>query len=149
MKNILKKPNLFLDDIRLPHDVTWGNIPYIYQKLEWDIVRNYDEFVSYIRENGLPKGYVSFDHDLAEQHYTPEIYWNDFGESKRYQEKQNYTKKTGLDCAKFLVEYCLYHGLDLPNCKVHSMNPVGRENIISELNSYYKRLKYQKNNCNL
>lgn len=141
MKNILKKPNLFLDDIRLPHDVTWGNIPHIYQKLEWDIVRNYDEFVSYIRENGLPKGYISFDHDIHESQYTPEEYWNDFTKSKEYQLANPSKEKTGLDCAKFLVEYCLYHGFDLPNWKVHSMNPVGRENIISELNSYYKRLK--------
>lgn len=31
---------------------------------EFDIVRTYDEFVSYITENGLPS-YISFDNDLG------------------------------------------------------------------------------------
>jgi hypothetical protein len=40
-------------------------------------------------------------------------------------------EKTGYDCAKWLVEYCVEHGLKFPEYVVHSMNPVGKENILS------------------
>jgi len=52
---------LYLDDVRCPK--TEG----------WDIVRTYDDFVSWITKNGLPYE-VSFDHDLAEIHYDPKTY---------------------------------------------------------------------------
>ena len=66
-------------------------------------VYSYKEFVAYLEQKGLPK-FISFDHDLGE----------DF---------------SGYDCAKYLVEYCLAHQLSLPDYKVHSQNPVGKENI--------------------
>lgn len=136
----MKKPNLFLDDIRFPHEVTWGNLNGIYQNLEWDIVRNYDEFVSYIQENGVPDGYISFDHDLAQIHYSKPVDFSDISITKESDIWfVHIIEKTGLDCAKFFVEYCLYHDIKLPKCLVHSMNPVGRENILQELISYYKR----------
>jgi len=50
---------LFLDDVR--------SIDMIYDKSiesEFDIVRTYDEFVAYIKENGLPD-FISFDNDLG------------------------------------------------------------------------------------
>lgn len=66
-------------------------------------VYSYDEFVVFISLNGLPAS-ISFDHDLG-------------------------PGKTGYDCAKFLVEYCLDHGITNINFSVHSQNPVGKENI--------------------
>jgi hypothetical protein len=66
-------------------------------------VYNYEEFVDYLERKGLPD-FISFDHDLGED-------------------------LSGYDCAKYLVEYCLTHQLPLPNYKVHSQNPVGKENI--------------------
>ena len=50
---------LFLDDVR--------TIEMIYDKSmesEFDIVRTYEEFVAYIKKNGLPN-YISFDNDLG------------------------------------------------------------------------------------
>jgi hypothetical protein len=44
--------------------------------------------------------------------------------------------KTGLDCAKFLVEYCLDNQIHKINFQVHSQNPVGKENIESLLNNF-------------
>ena len=63
---------LFLDDIRHP----WDCIPYmtnpgIYAKLEWIIVKNYDQFIAKIEERGLPS-MISFDHDLSDIDYYPE-----------------------------------------------------------------------------
>ena len=78
----------------------------------FDRVYSYEEFVTYLEKKGLPD-FISFDHDLGE----------DF---------------SGYDCAKYLVEYCLVHHLPLPNYKVHSQNPVGKENIERLLENFKK-----------
>lgn len=137
--------NLFLDDIRHYND-TANSAPVhlkpMYRKLVWIIVRSYHEFVAYIEKNGLPTR-VSFDHDLALEHYTLEEYWETYEKSKEYQEsiEDSYKKKTGKHCAEWLVQYCLDNKLDLPEYYIHSMNPVGADNIKSVLNNYEK-LKY-------
>lgn len=92
-------------------------------KLVW--VLNYEQFVQWIEKFGLPD-IISFDHDLADQHYTPE----------EYQDAQNYTEKTGLDCAKWLVDYCIDNKKKMPTFYVHSANPVGADNIRGLLNNY-------------
>lgn len=126
---------LFLDDIRMPKDVYEYIKNDIYLSLNWDIVRNYNDFVQYITDTGLPD-IISFDHDIADSHYTPQHLWDDYNASKKWQEEQVHTEKTGYDCAKWLVEYCLNNDLDLPFCYVHSMNPVGKDNINHLLKNY-------------
>ncbi|GAL64856.1 hypothetical protein JCM19300_2004 [Algibacter lectus] len=87
---------------------------------EFDIVRTYDEFVTYIIKNGLPN-YISFDNDLG------------LGEDGK-------VAPDGLAAAKWLV----YESeLDLRNLtfKVHSANPVAAEQIRGLLNNYIKHLK--------
>lgn len=107
---------LFLDDERYPGQVTWIKFavgPYV-------IVRSYDEFVKYITENGVPS-VVSFDHDLADQHYKAMASGsNDYG-----------PEKTGYDAAKWLVALCQDNDLEFPEYYVHSMNPIGARNIQS------------------
>jgi hypothetical protein len=128
---------LYLDDFRFPKlsfDYT-NNI--IYNDKDWDIVTNYDEFVNYILKNGLPN-LISFDHDLADEHYTPAIYWNDYEKSKEYQEKLQYKEKTGLECAKWLIDYCIDNKQKLPNYLCHSQNPVGKDNILGLLDNFNK-----------
>ncbi|MDP9961886.1 cyclic-phosphate processing receiver domain-containing protein [Chryseobacterium lathyri] len=68
---------------------------------------------------GLPE-MISFDHDLADIHYLKP-------------DSDEYAEKTGYECAKWLIEYCMDHYLDLPKFYCHSMNPVGKENILSLL----------------
>lgn len=116
-KTQLKK--LYLDDIRTP------------KSDGWEIVRNYDEFVDWIEKNGLPDE-VSFDHDLSTIDY----------DLSTWTQKIEYTEKTGYDAAKWLCEYCLENGLPIPSWNVHSANPVGRDNIISVLKGFEKRLNY-------
>jgi len=123
--------NLFLDDIRNPKDVYYYIKDNRYLNLDWVVVRSYDEFVSYITENGMPS-LTSFDHDLADEHYgshlKKEIYYSDFKE------------KTGFSCAQWLVNYCLDNGYKLPRYLIHSMNTPGRINI----DSYFKTfLRYK------
>lgn len=110
---------LFLDDIRLPKDVKWMQMPLG----PWAIVRSHDEFVKHIMQRGLPD-FISFDHDLADEHYT--------GGAKY----DKYKEKTGYESAKWLVEYCMEYELHLPEYQVHSLNPIGKENIIGYLENF-------------
>jgi hypothetical protein len=121
------KTALFLDDERIPTETIPEYSP-------WMVVINYDEFVAHITKHGLPD-LVSFDHDLADEHKTDFII-----QTARYgfctPGYEEYTEKTGLDCAKWLVDYCQTNGRPLPLCSVHSFNPVGAANIQSYLNGY-------------
>ena len=121
---------LFLDDIRKPSDVThamhdgaWVEFPSIWS---WDIVRSYTAFTEFILKNGLPS-VISFDHDLSWEHYPHD------GLSLAPIDYEKYTEKTGYDCAKWLVNYCVTNNLELPDYYVHSFNPVGRINIHNHL----------------
>jgi hypothetical protein len=119
---------LWLDDLRDPTDVEWHKHRVLQDKCDVVWVKNYSEFTSWIVDNGLPDA-INFDHDLAEEHYTPMEYWDDYKASAEYQKKQNYTEKTGYDCAKWLIDYCENQNLELPLWSTHSFNPVGRDNI--------------------
>jgi len=134
---------LFLDDFRNPDDAQKYMKLDIYSRVNWDVVRNYDEFCDYILINGLPS-LISFDHDLADEHYTPKEYWHDYQISKEYQDAQNYTEKTGKDCANWLVDYCLDNNLSLPKYYVHSANPVGADNILFLLDNFSKVVENKK-----
>lgn len=100
------KTLLWLDDIRNPKISDWlmmwaPDFAYAEGTVVW--VKNFDEFVDWIEKNGLPDK-ISFDHDLGEV-------------------------KSGFDCAKWLVEYCLDFKKNIPQFVVHSANPVGSLNI--------------------
>ena len=127
---------LFLDDIRQPKDAI-NLVPSNYNKIFWDndwsIVRNYREFVNWILSNGVPD-LISFDHDLADIHY--EVDFSDWD----FSSDQLGVEETGLDCAKWLVDYCVDNGSILPKYIVHSANPAGRKNIQSYLDNANKHL---------
>lgn len=122
--------NLFLDDNRIPTHVTWVDIP---KDQHYSVVRNYQEFVDIITLRGLPK-FVTYDHDLSDCHYGHGLKGDNIPYDK-------YTEKTGYDCAKWLVEYCMKKKVKHPSYMVHSMNPVGKSNIISYVESYNKSIK--------
>lgn len=115
---------LFIDDERNPKDVTWVNLP---KGVDWVVVRSFNEFVNTVLQKGLPV-FVSFDHDLADAHYA----------------NMPSAEKTGYDCAKWLVDYCLDSNLNIPEFAVHSMNPVGAENIRRYLQNAKKFLSKDK-----
>lgn len=120
--------NLFLDDERNPINVTWVPMP----NVNWTIVRSFEEFKDAIRKNGLPE-LISFDHDLGDEAYQ-EAFKNNL---KTF----DYTKvkeKTGYDCAIWLVNYCLDRRIPLPKYLVHTMNPIGGENITKLFESYQR-----------
>ena len=119
---------LFLDDLRMPKDVYGYYRQKIYLDEDWAIVRNYQEFTTIIEEKGIPD-FISFDHDLADEHY------GEMGSGCQYDE---YQEKTGYQCAIWLAEYVVDKMKPLPDYKVHSMNPIGRENIIHYLENVRK-----------
>lgn len=123
---------LYLDDERIPIETIPGYKP-------WNVVINYDEFVAHITAHDLPD-LISFDHDLAEEHITDFVNQTSVIGfcSPSYDE---YIEKTGLDCAKWLVDYCQANDRPLPLCSVHSFNPVGAANIQSFLNGYNRHTK--------
>lgn len=131
------KKLLWLDDLRNPYIDLEGKVPKIGINVEW--VLNYEQFVQWIEKFGLPYA-ISFDHDLADEHYTPEYFWNDYEESKKFQDwkGETYKEKTGMHCANWLVNYCLDNKLKLPVFYVHSANPVGADNIKGLLENYIK-----------
>lgn len=125
--------NLFLDDVREPYEV--GNymnpveLRSLYRLKHWIIVRNYSQFTRYIQRKGMPE-LISFDHDLADEHYRPSMF-NPDGHYSNYYTDGTFKEKTGYDCAKWLIEYARENKLQLPQIFCHSMNPVGKENILN------------------
>jgi hypothetical protein len=124
--------NVFLDDYRNPSDVTWVTLP----SVNWMIIRSYDAFVDIITKKGRLPEFVAYDHDLADSHYNV---FHSIDENGRLTiDYDKFNEKTGYDCAKWLVDYCMEKGIKHPPYTVHSMNPVGAKNIISYVESYNK-----------
>ncbi len=124
--------NLYLDDFRDPIDSSYYLRKSIYETQKWTVVRNYDEFVKCIEENGIPD-IISFDHDLADEHYGLDV--------ENTETYQHITERTGYDCAKWLINYCIDNKKELPKTiLIHSMNPTGSQNIKSLFDSYFKSL---------
>jgi hypothetical protein len=126
--------NLFLDDIRVPLDAFNYMRDTRYSKLEWIIVRNYENFVKIIQNEGVPS-LVSFDHDLADEHYgRDDMLWSVDGVIDYF----SYKEKTGYECAKWLCDYCLDNNEKFPTIMVHSFNNIGAANIRSYVRNFLK-----------
>lgn len=123
---------LFLDDYRQPVQAYGYTKNTIYLRDGWVVVKNYEEFVNFIRKNSMPE-LISFDHDLADMHYQV-----DFVDWHNHSSEELGVEETGLDCAKFLINWCMDHEIKLPPYLVHSMNPAGKENIEIMLKNYEK-----------
>ena len=136
--------NLFLDDIRVPKDcILYMANKRFYWETEFVVVRDYNSFSTTITErfknDGELPSIVSFDHDLADEHYAPEHQWERYNE---WADECNFREKTGYDCAKWLAEFCQEHSLPLPDYIVHSQNPTGAENIIRYLENFKKHVLF-------
>ena len=128
--------HLFLDDEREPKDVKWIELP----PVAWVVVKNYKAFVETIKRDGIPTT-ISFDHDLADEHYQEYTVAHDermlsFG-TIRYDRLK---EKTGYDCAKWLAELCVERNVPIPLYYIHTLNPIGRQNIFSVMESARKVL---------
>lgn len=127
---------LFLDDERQPKDVKWVELP----PYSWVVVKSYAEFVKTIMEKGIPTT-VSFDHDLADEHYAEYTAAHDpklIGERRiRY---ETLHEPTGYECAKWLAHLCVERKVPVPLYYIHTLNPIGRQNIVLIMESARKML---------
>ncbi len=127
---------IFLDDFRIPSDCViymsarMNGYATIYGQDDWVIVKNYPEFVEAIKAAGPNVGVVSFDHDLADGHYHLNMVDGvlDYDGESFIADDYN---KTGYHCAKWFLEYYRENNWPIPEILIHSMNPVGTENIKS------------------
>jgi ASC-1-like (ASCH) protein len=123
--------NLFLDDIRSLGETYKYTKDQDYLEKKWIIVRSYDDFVRVVEEEwgkGNFPEVISFDHDLAPEHYAPREHWDDhYG---AWAHAQEFIEKTGYEAAKFYVDFRREHDLPMAKIKCHSMNPVGKKKII-------------------
>lgn len=108
-----RKIIIWVDDIRDPLNNLKFNLKDIV-KIFW--CKTYDEFVKTLNKVKIPDS-VYFDHDLGDTD-NPE------GE------------KTGYDCAKYLIDFCIDNNIKLPKFYSQSDNGPGRENILKLLENY-------------
>ena len=127
--NNMKTYSLLLDDFREPRDCLNYLEDPRYGTRDWVIARTHDEFVGIVQsrwaKNEFPE-LVSLDHDLAAEHYDPSMY---HGVDAYNDKAKEFKEKTGLDSAKFFIQFCIDVSIELPECLVHSMNPAGKERI--------------------
>jgi len=124
--------SVYLDDLRTP-------IVPPSENSNWIVVRNYEDFIDLVQSSGLDNiEIISMDHDLdttATDHYMYEVrknYTIDYSKIK---------EKTGLDAAKWLIQYSIESKKPLPKCYVHSANPIGAGNMMGQINLYLKLCK--------
>lgn len=102
---------LWLDDIRDPKEFLPKDV-YDNSYVIW--TKNYYDFLFWIKDGKYSKfDIICMDHDLGEEY-------------------------TGYDCAKALVEEIRKYRQDIKSIIVHTNNPVGRDNILHELENAYK-----------
>jgi hypothetical protein len=122
---------LFLDDQRsVDEDVKY---PTSLDTLERKVAKNYKEFTEIVQKFGVPEA-VSFDMDLCPEHYR-------IGAANGFSSLLGYERaaeKTGLDCAKFLTEYCTQKKTRLNKWFVHSQNIAGGKAIRQHLTNFTK-----------
>lgn len=114
---------VWIDDIRDPQDKKWqdwikSNCPL---KDPDDIywVKSYKEFCDWVDKYGRPTC-ISFDHDLG---------------------MKGDNEKTGYDCAKYMVDWCMDNRVKFPLYSSQSDNGPGRKNIQSYIENFKKHFK--------
>ena len=116
--------NLFIDDERQLQDVTCAprRMQERYRDQSWVIVRNKSQAIRAIADHGqIAPNFISFDHDLGNN------------------------EPTGLDIAQWIVDQHMDRNIEIPedfDFYVHSMNPVGRENIERYMRNYLSHIQY-------
>ncbi len=119
-----KKLAIFLDDERIPQFIH-NKIP-DFDRYDWVVIRNYFEFVDFVDKNIQEIELVSFDHDI-----------DSFDDSGK--------EWNGKDAADYLLDVCIDNGIDLPDFIVHSMNPIGKRNIIGLYKNYLDKVEKKVN----
>jgi len=117
---------IFLDDIRISprvvHNSDRGLGKEFGNSKNWTIVRNYQDFISVVKNNFDKIQFISFDHDIDS--------WDVSG-----------NELTGKDAADWLVNYCIDNNKILPDWFVHLDNTSGNKNIRQLFINYMFRIE--------
>ena len=110
---------LFIDDERMPSDVTWLNVHY-YDN-DFIVVRNWAEVYETVIILGMPE-FISFDHDLGAN------------------------ERTGYEICQHLCDLDMdsERNIQFPDnftFAIHSKNPIGAENIRKYKENYLAKSK--------
>ena len=114
-----KMVGIFLDDERIPEDVTWVDYK---SNIDWIIVRNSIEFFTALDK--IKPDIISFDHDIQEIAFS-----------------QSPVEITGLDILKRFAYNCIQNKQLLPICVFHTKNICGKENMY---HFYKNAVKFQE-----
>lgn len=119
---------LFLSQDKSPQDINLDYLP----KSGWKIVRNFEQFELSIREFGAPD-FVYLSHNLHNEHG----YFTDYriALSSGKIDYSKYKNKTGLECVKYLINYCKDNNIKFPRYEIDQDNLVGYDNILKEINN--------------
>ena len=126
--------NLFLDDIYNPLDILDITLSDKdkdrYRKYKWIIAKSYDEFVEIVTKKGIPS-MVSFDHDLADEHWDLMCLEENFLKigDVVITDYDVFEVKTGYHAVEWLLEFCAKHNKYPQVILIHSQNPIGKKNI--------------------
>jgi hypothetical protein len=115
---------VFLDDIRVPkmsHNETRGLGMQYSNTKDWVIIRDYFDFIDFVKNNFDKIDLISFDHDLA-----------------CYKDGQEFTGKNAVD---YLINFCLDNNKQFPDWYAHTDNITGKKNIISTILNYLNRIE--------
>lgn len=133
------KTLLWLDDKRDPFNELEQWLLYSPLKKPFKTVwiKSFNEFTKWINTKGLPDA-ICFDHDLGEDEAQEKVAR---GINKKKARAEKKLAKSGMDCAKWLVEYCLDNKCTLPLYNIQSSNPAGKENIDGLFRSFIKTME--------
>ena len=82
---------------------------------DWTIVRSYHDFIFLVNQSFDLIKMVSLDYHLNDKN-TPE--------------------KTGLDCAKYLIDYCKKNHKNPPRVFAHDRDVIGSQEIVQLVNNH-------------
>ena len=116
---------VFIDDLRTV-DMSHNSERGLGEITDFVIVRNDIDFINIVDNHLSEITLVSFDHDLA----CFKSGWME-GDGKEF---------TGKTACQYLVDKCIDSGRKFPDWYVHTDNTCGRQNIISLILSYMKKV---------
>ena len=132
----MNKKLIWLDDFRDPLKDDWLVFSPIGRSgVEVFWIKNYIDFTEWITNNDLPDA-ICFDHDLSDF----QAFYFSYPELMSEVPYPEY-EKTGKDCVKWLVDYCLDNNLQVPEYNCQTSNQVGKENMTGLLENYKKHFK--------
>ena len=108
---------VFIDDKCNPGDI--AGLDGFPDNKAWKLIGSYEDFEAYLKKHGVPK-FISFDFNLEQE-------------------------KTGHDCAKLLIQYCLEHDIDkLPDTMSHSNLQTHRQAIEGLIGGWGRKKRLYK-----